>query len=259
MSIVVTHNSGFFSCCSVKLCDIIIYVNHHKELPLQVDSSRQFDNYKIQNGDITYEYFIHPDNNPNFTVDSPINYYHDYQFRDYSQLDYEALCPFVKKYFTPSHDVKNHIESIQQKYNMDYDNICVLFYRGNDKNTETKICGYDEYILFANKILEKNPSITFLIQSDETEFIELMHSTFPDNSFYLKDEVRHMNKCNNTVDNTMREDILEFSKKYLAITVIMSKCKYVVCGSGNCSIWIMFYRGNVNNVYQNLDNNWIIN
>jgi hypothetical protein len=35
----------------------------------------------------------------------------------------------------------------------------------------------------------------------------------------------------------------------------MSKCKYVVCGSsGNCSIWITFYRGNADNVYQYLEN-----
>jgi hypothetical protein len=47
-----------------------------------------------------------------------------------------------------------------------------------------------------------------------------------------------------------------FSKYYLAITIIMSKCKYVICGSGNCSIWIMLYRGNNKNVCQYLDGTW---
>ena len=50
----------------------------------------------------------------------------------------------------------------------------------------------------------------------------------------------------------------EFSKYYLAITMIMSECKYVVCGSsGNCSIWIMFYRGNADNVYQFLEDKFV--
>ena len=37
----------------------------------------------------------------------------------------------------------------------------------------------------------------------------------------------------------------------------MSKCKYIICGSGNCSIWIMFYRENANNVFQNLNGEWL--
>jgi hypothetical protein len=49
----------------------------------------------------------------------------------------------------------------------------------------------------------------------------------------------------------------KFLKKYLAITIIMSKCEFIIFGSGNCSEWIIFYRGNVNNVYQNLNNQWL--
>ena len=140
---------------------------------------------------------------------------------------------------------------------MNYDNICVLFYRGNDKNTETLICNYDEYLIYANLVMKNNPNILFLIQSDETEFIDFMTQKFPKNSFYFKDEIRHMNKCNSTVDHTMKEDIFTFSKYYLAITIIMSKCKYIICGSGNCSIWIMFYREHSNNVIQNLNGEWL--
>ena len=85
-----------------------------------------------------------------------------------------------------------------------------------------------------------------------------MLNKYPNNSFFLKDEIRHMKKCNKTVDKTMKNKIFLFSKYYLAITIIMSKCKYIICGSGNCSIWIMLYRNNSNNVYQNLDRKWLI-
>ena len=111
---------------------------------------------------------------------------------------------------------------------------------------------------YANLIVNKNPNIKFLVQSDETEFIELMTKTYPNNSFYFKDEIRHINKCNSSVDIVMRDKNDVFSKYYLAITIIMSKCEYIICGSGNCSIWIMLYRGNSKNVYQNLNKRWLL-
>ena len=52
-----------------------------------------------------------------------------------------------------------------------------------------------------------------------------------------------MKKCNDTVDKNEFSKLRIF-KKYLAITIIMSRCKYIICGSGNYDIWIMLYRGN---------------
>ena len=39
---------------------------------------------------------------------------------------------------------------------------------------------------------EKN--MKFLIQSDETEFLELFLSRYASNGFYFKDEIRHINR-----------------------------------------------------------------
>jgi len=261
MSVICTHNAGFFSCCTIKLKDIIDYNNTTSNIPTYVDSSQQFKWYKDINNtnkDITYEYFEHYDNIDDILYTCNITYDKEEQFMDYSDINYKNTIPFIKKYFSPSKNILNIIEKIEKKYELNYDNICVLFYRGNDKITETKLCNYEEYLEYANLIIKKNPDILFLIQSDETEFINFMREKFPKNSFYFKDEIRHMPKCCSTVDIVMKDKNYEFSKFYLAITIIMSKCKYVICGSGNCSIWIMFYRGNNNNVYQNLNNKWLI-
>ena len=261
MSVFSIHNSGFFYCCSVKLNDLVQYINSNSKIPNYVDSSAQFNWYKKHdNGyDITYEYFEHYDNIKDITINYPINYYHEHQYLNYSNLDYNNIIPIVKKYFSPSKNIINIVQSIENKYNLVYDNTCVLFYRGNDKNRETYICEYSDYTEYANMILKENPNILFLIQSDETNFIEFMSKKFPNNSFYFKDEIRHMQKCDNTVDIVMKDNNYNFSKYYLAITIIMSKCKYIICGSGKCSIWIMLYRQNNNNVYQNLNGKWIIN
>ena len=258
----ITHNAGFFSCCSVRLTEIVKFINLHNKLPDIVDSSQQFQWYKNKNKDITFDYFQDYKHILNICIINPINY-HDgpkwetqHQFTNYANLDYNGIMPLIKKYFSPSVEINNIINNIEAKHNLIYENICVLFYRGNDKNRETLKCSYDEYFFYANEIIAKNPKIIFLIQSDETEFIEFMSNKFPNNSFFFKDEIRHMKKCNNTVDKIMKYSNYEFSKKYLAITIIMSKCKYIICGSGNCDMWIMFYRGNNNNVIQNLNRIW---
>ena len=260
MSIVIsTHNAGFFSCCSVKLTNIVDFINLNKKIPDMVDSSNQFNWYKkINESDITYNYFEHYDN-IQINITYPINYFWEHQFINYTNLDYKNIYPLIEKYFSPSKIINDNIINIEKKYNLIYENICVLFYRGNDKITETQLSNYDSYLIYANKIIIKNPNILFLIQSDESEFIEFITKKFPDNSFYFKDEIRHMKKCVNVVDLKFPDTNSEFSKKYLAITIIMSKCKYIICGSGNCSIWIMLYRNNNNNVIQYLNGIWYNN
>ena len=249
--------AGFYSCCSVRLHNIIEYFNKHKCLPTVVDSSEHYKLYKNQNEnetniDIIFEYFEpYYDNRVKLIYEKNVDYDEDYQLIEYKKLDYENIIPFVKKYFTPSQQIRDLVTSIETKYSInDYSNICVLFYRGNDKATEISISNYEDIIVRASRILSKHPTIQFLIQSDETDFIERMTAEFPLNSFYFKDEIRHIKKQTSSVDlinenNTNRE----FSKYYLAIMIIMSKCNYVICGStGNCSIWITFFRENANNV-----------
>jgi len=254
-SLVVTHNAGFFSCCSVRLGEIINFINKTNEIPLHVDSSRQFEWYKTnKNRDITYEYFKH---NSEEIEETQINFcYNAYQFIDYSKIDYDSIRVLVKKFFSVSDEITNIISSMENKYNLDYDNICVIFYRGNDKNTEINISGYDEYLNYANFVKSKNENVIFLLQSDETEFFEFMTSRLSQ-CIIFNDEIRHIRKCNSTVDIVFWEKNDVFSKYYLAITVIMSKCKYIVCGSGNCSLWIMLYRGNSDNVCQNMSSNYM--
>jgi len=67
-----------------------------------------------------------------------------------------------------------------------------------------------------------------------------------------------MNRAVDTVDRRYKESNNEYSKKYLAITLIMAKCKYVVCPSGNCSLWIALFRKNAYNFYQWYNDEWYV-
>lgn len=266
----ITHNAGFFSCCSVKLDNITKYLNLRRTLPAKVDSSTQFEWYKQPGeGDVTYKYFEHPDNvEPSLllplqsslgSICPSVPYHHEYQFMSYDRLCYPLIVPLVRKYFTPSLEIRDMIQHLEKKYQLgDYSNLTVLFYRGNDKVTETPLCSYEEYLTYAKQVLEKHPDMRFLIQSDETEFIQFMEREFPHRCIVFYDEIRHMPKQVSTVDLQMKDNIELFSKYYLAITLVMAKCKYVVCGSGNCSIWIMLYRGHCKGLFQNLLGRWLV-
>ena len=245
------EGGGFFCNCSLRLENLIIFFNKNKQLPNSYDTIGLYTTYKKNTAeDITFNYFKHyNDNNININYNHNINYIADYQFKNFITLNFEVLNPFISKYFTPNDNIRAIQSEIEQKYSIDYDNICVLFYRGNDKITEIALPPFEDYIIQANEILKKEPNIKFLIQSDETDFLDRMRSEFPNNVIFY-DEIRHMPKQNSTVDYIYKDLNYSYSLKYLAITLIMSKCKYIICNAGNCSIWIIFFRNNTDNVTQ---------
>jgi hypothetical protein len=188
------------------------YFNKTKKLPTIVDSSRQFILYKMGKcDDITYDYFEHYDRIADQIVwddNTSFNIIYDgdhAQFTSYKQLDHQSISPFIKKYFSPSIEIQNLISTIEHKYNLggqgnkSYRNICVLHHRGNDKITETTLCPYEETIRMAKEILKDHPSINFLIQSDETEFIEKFTMVEDNERWSSEDGFRFFNRtryCN---------------------------------------------------------------
>ena len=61
---------------------------------------------------------------------------------------------------------------------------------------------------------------------------------FPNKTLYFKDEIRHMNKCNNTVDVVMKDKNYEFSDEHILSSskncaYLGNKLKGVVYGSVN--------------------------
>jgi hypothetical protein len=247
-TLTLSHKVGFFSTCSMILHNIVEYANKYKVLPEALDTIRVFDWYKPEGAETTSimsEYFQESN--------TPIKYKrlefaHWFQYAKYTSLEYTALAPYIQKYFSPSPNILSTLHTIEDKYSIDYSNTCVLFHRGNDKATETPSAPYSWYLDTVKVLQTQNPNLRFLIQSDETEFIEIM-SRLP-NSFYCKDEIRHIHQSLTTVDILFKKDNNTFSKYFLALILIMSKCKYVVCGTGNCSMWICLYRGNADGVYQ---------
>lgn len=253
----ITHNSGFFSCFSKRLEGIVWFLNKNKSLPDKVDSSEQFSLYKENNlDDITSLYF--KDNNINIKYKYHVNFHNDMQFLNYKELDFNSLNPIIEKYFSPSKNVSDQVLFYKKKYNINYENTCAVFYRGNDKFTETNIAPYENFILKAKEIKNNNQNIKFLVQSDETEFIEAFLNEFSDS--IIIEEVPHMDRKNSSISDELdRNKRSEFGINFFGAVLIVSKCKYIITHSGNCGLWAILYRGDCNGIYQWLNNSWDYN
>ena len=267
----ITHGSvikgpAFFSCCSIRLGFILAHIIDYKKTPKVVDCKNTFTMYKITDEDVTFKYFEHYDNLNDVrynekTLKDLINmkYSKDFwnnAFYIYKNIKFQLVTPIVNKYFTPSKQVLKYLNNLVTKYNINYDNTCCVFFRGLDKITETKLCSYSEYDTHINSIIAKNPNIKLLIQSDETQFIEYIINKYPNNSFYFKDEIRHIKQSKTLVEKHFG-NIDYYQMNFLAIILLMSKCNYVICNGGtNVSLWIALYRGHCNNFIQYLNGKW---
>lgn len=259
--IYVNFNLGnMYSNISCLLQSLFVYCRQFGRLPEKINTEQMFANYNFTGQDI-YDHFYKITNdviNQSF-IDSTPPFDSGTQFISYKDLEYEKYTPFIKKYFYPSEIILQKINFFQNEFQLNPENICVLFYRGNDKSRETAIPSYEEVIDKAKQIQEQNPNVVFLIQSDETDFINRMSNEFP-NSFHFGQYISHMNnkQSNCAVTQTLsRQEKYEFVKNYVAITMIMAKCKHIICTSGNCTLWILLYREGFHNVHQYLNGLWI--
>ena len=177
--IVVTHNAGFFSCCTMRLAEIIKFVNANKRFPI-VDSSEQWSMYKDSHGDITDSFFktdIHDVKEISKDIicngwpfcDSEV----DLQISPYKNIDFSQLNFLVFKYFSISDTVMEVYNYILYKYKIDLNKTISVYYRGNDKHRETNLPSYDEFIQKIDEVKSLFPDYTLLVQSDELQIYEI--------------------------------------------------------------------------------------
>lgn len=256
-----TEGAGFFSGCSVRLCEIINYYNKHKKLPKNVDSTQLFHKYKYdKTKDITFDLFKHYDdrdfnvkNNKMIDID-----YMCYQFENYKSVDYESITPFINKYFYPSDKIMNIYNDLINRYDIQVDKCIGLYYRGTDKYKETPIDSFDSYYKKLKELTDSNENLQILLQTDSSPFLDYMKEKFKNNKNIIIMKENDTSYTNKGIhfEKSGNQNYIDI-QNLLATFLIISKCKYILCSSGNGSIWIMFYRKNAKKVFQNLNKVWI--
>jgi hypothetical protein len=143
-----------------------------------------------------------------------------------------------------------------KKYSIHPENCIALYYRGTDKATELELDSFDSYYLKLNEVLEKEKDLQVILQSDSAQFIEYMKGKSLNNSIIIEELSRSYTAHGIHNEKSKDENFIDIHF-FFAVVLILSKCKYIVCSSGNCSLWMMYYRGNAKNIHQNLNKVWL--
>lgn len=256
----VIHNAGFFSMFTIRLMDILAYFNQNKELPDEVDSTSQFIHFKSYAGENLVPYYWN-EGSDEITYKGDIVFRFDcmaIQFAPYNELKFKQLSPFIEKYFKPSNHVGDRAFEFTKNHGIDLDNTCAVFYRGNDKETETPTAGYQFVIDKAKEIQRKNPGINFFLLPDECEFMRAFKSHFPDTITISEIGCINRNPSTAVFYELRRDERKNREASYYAGVLIASRCKHLITHSGNGGLWSVLYRGNTKNVHQYFDGKWIM-
>jgi hypothetical protein len=263
---IVAHNSGFFSCYTVILYEILKYFNNHENsLPDSLDTSRTFGLYKYdENIDVT-NIFFERDDTINIDIGKkPVTNsacMDGFQKYNYKNLHYTELIPFIQKYFTPSEKIINIRDKLILKYNINFDNCIALYYRGTDKYTETAIDSFDSYYNKLNDVISNDKELQIIIQTDSAQFLDFMKTKQPHLNIIIINE-NDVSYTNNGIHNekSHSENFADIHY-FLSTILILAKCKHVICSSSNISVVMMFYRyiyrNNVENIHQNYNLKWL--
>jgi hypothetical protein len=240
---------GFFSYCSVRLTEILQYTNANKALPIFVDSSAQFDLYRPEDveGDVTYHFFISNDIDVSYT--GSIRQCYDNQFKRYKELLFDQITPFISKYFSVTPEISQLANTLIRKYKITPPNTIAVYYRGTDKGSETALGSFNEYKVKVQNVRTKEK---VLLQTDSAGFLDYMADI---DFLRIEENAVSYGETGIHLQNTSTVNY-EAIKYFLATILIMARCKSIICSSGNCSLWLMYYRGHAKNVWQNLNNEW---
>ena len=150
------------------------------------------------------------------------------------------------------------MKKIKNKYNIDYHNTIAVYYRGTDKSIETQIASFDEFYTKIKEISELYVNKQIIIQTDTSQFVDYINNKILKNIIIIKENTTSYSKRGIHNEKTSEENYYDMINLFSTF-LILSKCKYIICGSGNCSIWIMLYRSNNKNIHQFLNGKWYNN
>ena len=227
----VSHDHGFFSCCSVILRLVIKHIKETNAMPLNIDISNSFTEYKnCLINDSLSEWF-------QYCPKKKLKMFQSLDFLENDVYDFDPSFfePIVSKFFEPNKIVQSIVKSLKQKYSINDSNTVAFYYRGTDKKTEISLP--DKKIFYKWMNYFASQGYTLLVQSDEHTFTYYARKKFPE-SVVVIDELKSR--------NSEKHD----AKILLATVVIMSKCEYLFMNTSNVSLWTLLYRQNNNNVFQ---------
>jgi hypothetical protein len=222
---------------------------------------------KALNKDITFDFFESYENKidvqKHINIKKFIHFNENYQYKNYKTVfNIYIIGRLVEIYFTPSQKVFETRDFLQNKYNIDPFNCIGVYFRGTDKKSETRIASFDTFYNKIIEIKEKNldtKTKKIFLQTDTAQFMDylIQEKKMNKEDFIIVEENATSYSSAGIHNEKTGEDNYKEIFYLFATFLLLSKSKYFICSSGNCSLSMMFYRGHGENVYQFLNDKWL--
>jgi FkbM family methyltransferase len=247
----VSHDAGFFSVCNINLLHVLNYYNSNKKF-CKLDTSDQWNWYKDESIDIYPKFFKYSTDSFETHPQSYLNSNCEIQFSNYKLLNFDFINPFIKKYFNFSDEVLSIEQNLINKYQINFDEIISICYRGGDKARETNLPSYEEILINLNEVKNQYPNCKILVQSDEIEFCDYIKLHYDDVIIFEETIKLKKSDFSAVQYHTPHGQKVRTAQNFLAVMSIMSKSHSVIINSGSVGMFVCLFRGNSNNVHQYL-------
>jgi hypothetical protein len=270
-------SGGFFAQCRGVLISLIEHINNHKCFPKIMPNQNIFDKYNpfvdVYN---PMTLFFKPSDKP-----YKLNQQSEFLIPGHPSQNFNDIQQIINHYFSPNDEIIKNKKFIIDKYKLknSLSNFCAVYYRGTDKHKEA---GYIDFSVFEKKVTEianSNSNIKFILQTDDQLFHNHMvhffkkksykYITFEENKliadntkgFHLtqaagETQSKHSNNPWGIGFKTKLKNF-EHIKLLLAIFLILSECKYLICSESCGSWWMEIVRNNCKNFYLYQNMSWL--
>jgi len=280
--LLIDHDAGFFSCCSVSLFEIIKFIKYSNCEPASVNFSKTFDMYKpsypkgiisnkptegkpgfpkalsaylrlkIRTDEDLYPELFNYDNTVELNINKikSINFSRGPKFT-YTDENLKDLLGCVQKWFRPSNEVLKIKAYLIEKYKINPEETIFCYYRGTDKYIEQNYIPAKSFSSVCTRTQTQLNIRRSLIQTDQEQIFKFLQNS-TQNPFRIKENSMIAGKegCHFLLENNRLLDL----KYFFASILIGASCKAVVCNTSNVSRWIHLYRMNSDNFHQILEN-----
>lgn len=245
------HSSGFFSCCSIALYNILVFIKNEGFAP-DVDFSETFLKYmgpeQTNGNDVYNELFQN-----NSVIDSKFTYDGQFKVRSlfpYINEDYTAINKIVSAWFSPNQNVIKEKERLVEKYNLIPDEMLCVCFRGTDKYKDIEETDYEMFCSRVEQIMSFPNINSILLQTDQEQFVSYFKKRFTSFDVVIIEENPRRVDREQVAFQLDAKDRMLAAKVFLATMLIMSECKFIINHTGNVARWINLFRGDAENTVQ---------
>tara|TARA_Y100001970_G_scaffold122281_1_gene151584 strand:+ start:9235 stop:10059 length:825 start_codon:yes stop_codon:yes gene_type:complete len=255
------HSSGFFSCCSIAVYNISVFIENESLFPL-VDFSETFLKYmgpQSLNGNDVYEQCFQLSDQNNVLLEHTDIMFEKSSLFPYIEENYDAVKVIVDTWFTPNNTVVDIKDALLSKYKINTSKTLCVCFRGTDKYKDIPETQYGTFCSKVNGLMNNKGLDSILVQTDQEQFLDYFRDNFANYKIIVIAENPRRTDQEQVAFMLEIDERIISAQVFLATMLIMSECKYVINHTGNVSRWINLFRGGAFNTIQYMTENEIIN